>query len=151
MDDIEGIISLVKKIRENTARGFITLSVSTFVPKPFTPFQWHPMTPLKEVKDRLKHLKKGLALVKGVRVFHDVPKYAYMQGLFSLGDRRVSGTAEYLAAGNDFSLKNGAAGIDKDFYIFRQKGGEEILPWDFIDIGVTKEKLWIEYKAAVGI
>jgi radical SAM superfamily enzyme YgiQ (UPF0313 family) len=151
MDDIDGIITLVKKIRENTARGYITLSVSTFVPKPFTPFQWHPMAPLKEVKDKLKRLKKGLVPVRGVRVFHDVPKYAYLQGLFSLGDRRVSRTAEYIASGNDLSLKNGAAGVDMDFYIFRQKDREEVLPWDFIDIGVPKEKLWMEYQEAVGI
>jgi len=149
MDDIDGIISLVKKVRENTARGYITLSVSTFVPKPFTPFQWHPMAPLKEVKDKLKLLKKGLVFVRGVRVFHDVPKYAYLQGLFSLGDRRVSRTAEHIASGNDLSSKNGA-GIDRDFYIFRQKDREEVLPWDFIDIGVPKEKLWMEYKEAVG-
>jgi radical SAM superfamily enzyme YgiQ (UPF0313 family) len=151
MDDIDGIITLVKKIRENTARGYITLSVSTFVPKPFTPFQWHPMAPLKEVKDKLKRLKKGLVPVRGVRVFHDVPKYAYLQGLFSLGDRRVSRTAEYIASGNDLSLKNRAAGVDMDFYIFRQKDREEVLPWDFIDIGVPKEKLWMEYQEAVGI
>lgn len=150
MDDIEGIITLVKKIREDTARGYITLSVSTFVPKPFTPFQWHPMAPLKEVKDKLKLLKKGLVPVRGVRVFHDVPKYAYLQGLFSLGDRRVSRTAEYIASGDDLSSKKGT-GFDRDFYIFRHRDGQEILPWDFIDTGVPKEKLWMEYKEAVGI
>ena len=151
MADIEGIITLVKKIRENTARGYITLSASTFVPKPFTPFQWHPMAPLKVVKERLKYLKKGLTTVRGVKVFHDVPKYAYMQGVFSLGDRRVSETAEHIASGSDLYSRNGAKGLDRDFYIFRQKDLEEILPWDFIDIGVPKEKLWMEYREAVGI
>jgi radical SAM superfamily enzyme YgiQ (UPF0313 family) len=150
MADIEGIITLVEKIRGNTARGYITLSVSTFVPKPFTPFQWHPMAPLKEVKERLKHLKKGLTMVRGVKVFNDVPKYAYMQGVFSLGDRRVSQTAEQIASGNDLYVRNGAAGIDRDFYIFRHKDREEMLPWDFIDIGVPREELWMEYKEAVG-
>ncbi len=151
MADIEGIIMLVKKIRETTARGYITLSVSTFVPKPFTPFQWHPMAPQNEVKERMKHLKKGLSTVRGVRVFHDVVKYAYMQGVFSLGDRRVSRSAEYLASGNDFSLRNGKSSADMAFYIFRKKCLEEILPWDFINIGVPKEELWMEYRAAVGI
>ncbi len=152
MDDIEGIITLVKTIRQNTARGYITLSVSTFVPKPFTPFQWHPMAPMKSVKERLKRLKKGLTAVRGVKVFHDVPKYAYLQGLFSLGDRRVSRTVENIASGKEYSsLKNDDNEINKDFYIFRQKCGDEILPWDFIDIGVPKEKLWMEYKEAVGI
>ncbi len=151
VEDIDGIISLVRKIRETTARGYITLSVSTFVPKPFTPFQWHPMAALKEVKEKLKLLKRGLVSVRGVRVFHDVAKYAYLQGLFSLGDRRVSRVAEYIASGNDFSLRNSINGIESDFYIFRQKEADEIMPWDFIDIGVSREKLWMEYKEAVGI
>ena len=150
-EDIEGIIALVRKIRENTVRGFITLSVSTFVPKPFTPFQWHPMAALKDVKERLKYLKKGLSGLRGVRVFHDVPKYAYLQGLFSLGDRRLSGLAEYLASGQEFSLREGHPGINSDFFLFRQKSGEEILPWDFIDAGVPKERLWNEYCGAVGL
>jgi radical SAM superfamily enzyme YgiQ (UPF0313 family) len=148
--DIEGMIALVKKIRGNTARGYITLSVSTFVPKPFTPFQWHPMAALKDVKERLKYLKKGISGMKGVRLFHDVPKYAYQQGLFSVGDRRLSGLAEYLASGKEFSLKEGPPGIDTDFFLFRNKAMEESLPWDFIDAGILVEKLWEEYQEAVG-
>ena len=93
-EDIDGIINLVKKIRDISLRGYITLSISTFVPKPFTPFQWHPMEIPSEVKERLKMIKKGLFPIKGVKVFHDVPKYAYMQGLFSMGDRRVSKALE---------------------------------------------------------
>jgi radical SAM superfamily enzyme YgiQ (UPF0313 family) len=150
IEDIDGIIAVVKKIRENTARGYITLSVSTFVPKPFTPFQWHPMGRQKDVKERLRHLKKGLARVKGVRVFHDVPKYAYLQGMFSLGGRRLAGLAEFLAAGGEFSLKNMPAGIDPEFLLFRQKNEDEVLPWDFIDAGVSKNGLWNEYREAVG-
>jgi radical SAM superfamily enzyme YgiQ (UPF0313 family) len=151
MEDIEGLITLVREIRENTARGFITLSVSTFVPKPFTPFQWHPMAALKDVKERLKYLKRGLSGLRGVRVFHDVPKYAYLQGLFSLGDRRLSCLAEDLASGKEFSLREGYCGIDSDFFLFRRKSLDEILPWDFIDAGVPKERLWDEYREAVGI
>jgi radical SAM superfamily enzyme YgiQ (UPF0313 family) len=150
IEDIEGIIALVKKIRQNTARGFITLSVSTFVPKPFTPFQWHSMVGQKDVKERLRYLKKGLGRVKGVRVFHDVPKYAYLQGMFSLGDRRLSGLAEFLAAGGDFSLKNIPSGMDPEFFLFRPKDEDEILPWDFIDAGVAKKRLWNEYREALG-
>jgi len=144
-EDIEGIIELVKKIREETRRGFISLSVSTFVPKPFTPFQWHPMESLKEVKERLKIIMKGLGPSKGVKVFHDVPKYAYQQGVFALGDRRVSRLIERAAFG---ILPEGTA-VDDKFYVFRRKGLDEILPWDFIDTGVPKETLWEEYLKAV--
>ena len=150
-EDIEGIINLVKKIRENSRRGFITLSVSTFVPKPFTPFQWHPMESMKEVKERLKIVKKGLAKEKGVRVFHDITKYAYMQGVFSLGDRRVSCLIEEIAFEDNMTDKKKTSGVDRDFYIFRKKDITEILPWDFIDIGDAKENLWKEYQKAVGI
>src|SRR5574340_937152 len=105
--DIEGLVALVKKVRSRSRKGKITLSVSTFVPKPFTPFQWHPMLPLKEVKERLKLIKKGLTEEKGMRVFHDVPKFAYLQALFAVGDRRAAGLIELMASGDDLALKDG--------------------------------------------
>jgi radical SAM superfamily enzyme YgiQ (UPF0313 family) len=147
-EDIKGISDLVRRVRACTRKGHITLSVSTFVPKPFTPFQWHPMAPLREVKERLKMIKKDLASVKGVRVFHDVPKYAYMQGIFSLGDRRVSAMIKQTAF-ETFSLSGGSAGLSPDYYIFRTREAEEILPWDFIDSGVSRHRLRKEYEEAV--
>jgi radical SAM superfamily enzyme YgiQ (UPF0313 family) len=148
-EDVDGIIDLVKKLRSISSKGFITLSISTFVPKPFTPFQWHPMEDSGEVKYRLNMVKKGLLPVKGVRVFHDVPKYAYMQGLFSLGDRRVAGVVEEMLKGQDWLKAAEASGIDRDFYISREKEFNEILPWDFIDMGISKERLWDEYQKAL--
>jgi radical SAM superfamily enzyme YgiQ (UPF0313 family) len=148
--DVEGIVNLVRGIRENTRKGFITLSVSTFVPKPFTPFQWHPMTHLKEVKERLKLIKKGLSQAKGVRLFHDVPKYAYVQGTFSLGDRRTSCLIEKIGSRGNTDSAYEALEITQDSYIFREKDISEILPWDFIDVGVSKENLWEEYMKAIG-
>jgi radical SAM superfamily enzyme YgiQ (UPF0313 family) len=149
-EDIEGIVSLVRKIRQVTGRGFITVSVSTFVPKPFTPFQWHPMTPMREVKERLKAIRKGLSALKGVRVFHDVPKYAYMQGILSMGDRRTARLIEALSEGAYSPSQVRDAGISEEFYIFRTKDFSEILPWDFIDVGVSREKLREEYLKATG-
>ena len=148
-EDIEGIVQLVKRIRKLSRKGHITLSISTFVPKPFTPFQWHPMENPAAVKDRLKIIKKGLLSVKGVKVFHDVPKYAYMQGFFSMGDRRISGVLERMSADQDWQKAAESAGINKDFYIFRKKELHDILPWDFIDMGISKEKLWAEYREAL--
>ena len=148
-EDIAGIIELVKKVRARSRKGYITLSISTFVPKPFTPFQWHPMLPLKEVKERLKMLKKGLLNEKGVRVFHDVPKYAYMQGLFALGNRSVGALIERIALDDALALKDQSFERDLDFYVFRKKDISENLPWDFIDAGISKEKLWQEYQKAL--
>lgn len=148
-EDIEGIIRLVRKIRDNAGRGNITLSVSTFVPKPFTPFQWHAMEDPSVVKKRLKMLKKNLSSHHGIRVFHDIPKYAYMQGLFSLGDRRIRRVLENMLKVEDWQKAALQAGIEKEFYIFRHKALQEALPWDFIDMNIPKEKLWEEYQEAL--
>jgi radical SAM superfamily enzyme YgiQ (UPF0313 family) len=148
-EDIAGIVKLVQKIRGINRKGFITLSISTFVPKPFTPFQWHPMEQMSGIKEKLKTIKKALLPVKGVRVFHDVPKYAYMQCLFSMGDRRVSDVLAEMLPAEDWSAAAAKAGINKDFYIFRQRGADAILPWDFIDMGIAKDKLWAEYTEAL--
>lgn len=148
-EDIDGIINLVKKIKGIAPRGNITLSISTFVPKPFTPFQWHSMENPSEVKERLKIIKKGLLPIRSVKVFHDVPKYAYMQGLFAVGDRRVSKVLKEMVNLTEWTKSVEAAGLRKDFYIFRNKELNEILPWDFIDAGIAKEKLWAEYQEAI--
>ncbi len=148
-EDIKGLIKLVRKIRDLSVKGNVTLSVSTFVPKPFTPFQWHPMESPQEVKERLKLIKNSLMPVKGIRVFHDVAKYAYMQGLFSLGDRRISKVLERISQFDDWAKAVESSGLNKDFYIFRRKNFNETLPWDFIDIGITKKKLWKEYQEAL--
>ncbi len=146
--DIEGIINLVGKIRSVSLR-YITLSINTFVPKPFTPFQWHSMEDPNEVRERLKMIRKSLSPVKGVKVYHDVPKYAYMQGLFARGDRRVSRVIEEMQRERDWTNAAEKAGISKDFYIFRQRTFDEVLPWDFIDTGSSKETLWEEYQKAL--
>ena len=146
--DIEGIINLVGKIRSVSLR-YITLSINTFVPKPFTPFQWHSMEDPGEVRQRLKLIRKSLSPLKGVKVYHDVPKYAYMQGLFARGDRRVSRVIEEMQRERDWTNAAEKAGIGKDFYIFRQRTFDEVLPWDFIDTGSSKEKLWEEYQKAL--
>jgi radical SAM superfamily enzyme YgiQ (UPF0313 family) len=148
-DDISGLIDLARKIRGMSKKGSLTLSVSTFVPKPFTPFQWHHMESLSEVKERLKMIKKGLHSTKGIKVFHDVPKYAYMQGLFSMGDRRLSKVLENMREISEWTKAVDLSGLSKDFFIFRKKEFQEILPWDFIDMGIEKEALWKEYQKAI--
>ena len=147
-EDIEGIIDLVGKVRALSKKTGIVLSVSTFVPKPFTPFQWHPMERLDSAKKKIRQIKKSLE-PKGIKVFHDVPKYAHMQGLFSLGDRRIFLVIERMVETDDWRTACAEAGIDPDFYVFRKKLFDETLPWDFIDIGVPKEKIWEEYSKAI--
>jgi len=101
-EDVSGIVEIVKKVRRISNKGNIILSISTFVPKPFTPFQWHPMEHLDSVKEKLKFIKKALRDEKGVKVFHDVPKYAHMQGLFSMGDRRIFNVLKEMVKTDDY-------------------------------------------------
>jgi radical SAM superfamily enzyme YgiQ (UPF0313 family) len=149
-EDITGIIELAKKVRSLNIKGGIVLSVSTFVPKPFTPFQWHPMERLDPVKRKIRMIKKTLE-TKGIKVFHDVAKYAHMQGLFSLGDRRIFPVIERMVETDDYRKACADKGIDLDYYVFRQKPFSEVLPWDFIDIDVPKETIWEEYRKAQSI
>ena len=148
-DAIKGIVRLVKKIRDMSKKGTIVLTVSTFVPKPFTPFQWHGMEKIAVVKERLKAIKSSLLPIKGIKVFHDVPKYAYMQGFFSMGDRRISKPLKAMLRTHDWKKACIESGIDSDFYVMRNKDFSEKLPWDFIDSGISKEHLWDEYQKAL--
>ena len=147
--DIEAIIELIRKIRASTHRGNIVLSVSIFVPKPFTPFQWHPMDSPEAIKKKLRYIKKALRGHECIKVFNDLPKYALMQGLFSIGDRRVSKVLKVMTEIEDWQQATITAGIDSDFYLFRKKEFDEILPWDFIDNKISKKALWDEYIEAI--
>ncbi len=145
--DIEGITDLATRIRSLRRRGTVVLGISTFVPKPFTPFQWHPMAEEKTVKARLKRIKSALR-TGGIRVFHDVPKYTYLQGVFSRGDRRLSRVLTSMEEPARWRDALRGLGLDAGFYLFRQRSFEEVLPWDFIDAGISKEALWEEYMKA---
>lgn len=147
-DDITALVDLVKRIRKISKKGMVSVTLSIFVPKPFTPFQWHPMTDEKTVKKRIDRIKKAL-LIKGVKVGHDVIKDAYMQGLFAQGDRRTGNILKEMISEKSWQKASRAAGIDPAFYIYRKKDIDEVLPWDLIDNGVDKKKLWSEYKEAM--
>ncbi|MBF0568746.1 MAG: radical SAM protein [Nitrospirae bacterium] len=143
-EDIKEMIALVKEIRGLSKAGRIVLSVSAFVPKPFTPFQWHPMEASVVIMMRLKQLKDGLKK-ENVKVIHDQLRYAYTEGLLAMGDRRLSPVIESIADGLNWKKACELHSIDPSEYIFRDKPYDEPLPWDFIDNGIEKERLWREY------
>ncbi|MBN2655009.1 MAG: radical SAM protein [Nitrospirae bacterium] len=153
-EDAEGIIELTKKIRALSNKGNISLTLSTFVPKPFTPFQWHCMEAPKAVKARVRKIKKELSRLHGLRINHDSVRQAMLQAIFSLGDRRVFYLIEAMADEPDFrrayALVIDRIGVEMDYFIFRKRSADEILPWDFIDMGTDKAKLLDEYIEAVG-
>ncbi|MEE9611777.1 MAG: radical SAM protein, partial [Desulfatiglandales bacterium] len=157
-EDAEKILDLVKSIKhhlikESSTRGKIgqiKLSVSCFVPKPFTPFQWFPMEHVSTLKEKQKGLKKALGREGGVKVSFDVPKWAYIQSLLSLGDRRVGSILllSHQLEGNWMKAFRYSE-LNPDFFVYRPKGLDETLPWDFIDHGILKEYLIKEYKLAL--
>jgi radical SAM superfamily enzyme YgiQ (UPF0313 family) len=146
--DIEAIIELVEKIRSLSKKGTLSLTLSVFVPKPFTPLQWHPMADEKIIRERIGTIKKALSK-KRIDVNHDAVRDAYIQGLLAMGDRRVGNALIKMNEEYNWKKACGEAGIDPAFYIFRKKEFDEKLPWDFIDNGVSKEKLWEEYMKAL--
>ncbi len=158
MDDVEDVIKLCKKIKHQFLKasrsmkriGKITVSLNSFVPKPFTPFQWAAMDNEQTLKKKIKMIKQGLKKVANVRVHADIPRWAFIQAMFSRGDRRI---AEILTLA-DKNRGNWAqtlkeTSINPNFYALRERSLDELLPWDFIDHGVTKSFLKHEYKKAL--
>ena len=156
--DMDEMIELVKKIKhqmvkESSARGRIgriKLSVNCFIPKPFTPFQWHAMEEVGALKKKQQQLKKKLVKAGGIMVNSDVPKWAYIQALLSLGDRRVAAVllSAHKLKGN-WKKAMQLSQINPDFFVYREKELDELLPWDFIDHGITKKHLQTEYRLAL--
>ena len=157
-DDMGEIVELVKKIKhemvkESAARGRIgriKLSVNCFVPKAFTPFQWFPLEDVASLKKKQKWLKKSLAKAGGIQISSDIPKWAYVQALLSMGDRRVSSIL-LLAhqSGGDWARALKFSDINPDFFVYRPKRIGELLPWDFIDNGISKKHLSKEHYLAL--
>ncbi len=157
-EDVSAIVGLVKRIKHHLVKeskgrkriGTIRLSVSCFVPKPFTPFQWFPLDTVDSLKEKQRLLKRSVSDVGGVTISFDVPKWAYLQALLSLGDRRV-GQMLLTAHGNRGNWKKTfqSSEINPDFFVYRPKDLDETLPWDFIDHGIKKSFLQEEYNLAL--
>jgi len=158
MSDVDAIVGLCKKIKHHFLKasrpkarlGQIVVSLNSFVPKPFTPFQWVPLENVKTLRSKIKHVKDRLRRVPNIKVHADLPRWAYIQALLSRGDRRV---AELLLGthkndGNWAKTLKGSI-VNSDFYVYRKRSFDEVFPWDFIDHGVRKAFLIEEYKKAV--
>lgn len=148
-EDVEALVTLAKKTKhivqsglKNSRRlGRITLSLTPFVPKPWTPFQWAPMEEVSVLKQKINHIENSLKNISHINVIHDLPKWAYTQALLARGDRRVG----------DMLLKHHPSGswreafksspLNPDFYVYRPRQEDEAFPWDFMEVGVSKEYL----------
>ena len=157
-EDIDQLIELTKKIQHHTIKSqprsrhpeTIALSINPFIPKPSTPFQWHPFENITSLKEKLKKIRNSFKQDKHISVTWDLPKWSYLQCLLSRGDRRVG---KILVAaheqGGNFQKAYRQVDLNPDFYIYRQRALDEILPWDFIDHGVSKQTLAATYKKAL--
>lgn len=173
ISDMEGIAELSEKIAElyyqipkdqRVGKVQVVASTSFFVPKPFTPFQWASMNTKEEFLGKAKIVNakmKEMLNRKSLKYNWHEADVSVLEGLLARGDRRVADTILYAyksgciydAWGETFD--NGkwekaikATNIDMDFYITRERDVNELLPWDFIDIGVTKQFLANEWKRA---
>lgn len=156
-DDIDGIVDLSKKI-SSCAKGQrppqnVSVSVSTFVPKPQTPFQWEAQIGLKEIVERHNFLKSRIK-GRGLTLKWQDPRVSILEGVFSRGDRRLSKVLvnaqrygcrlETWSEHFRYDLWERAfadARLDMDSYNMRQPSYDETLPWDHLDCLVSKDFL----------
>ncbi len=170
MEDIEGIAELAGKVNEefyknpNRMKGkapTVTISVACFVPKPFTSFQWNAQDSLEMLREKQEHLLECVKGKKHIRYNWHEAKVSRIEAVFARGDRRLGKAlleAHKLGVKFDgwdehFSYETWLeafrrAEVDPAFYANRDFGLDEILPWDIIDCGVTKEFFLRERKKA---
>lgn len=172
-EDIRGIPQLCEKIAEHyysipkeERQGKVQISASSsfFVPKPFTPFQWAPMLRREEYLERAYMVKDTLKEQlnrKSIRYQYHDAEVTILEGVLARGDRKICAVIEkayengslYDAWSDLFKEKAWmdafeSLGIDPEFYTIRERDLDEILPWDFLDVGVEKSFFKREWEAA---
>src|SRR6185295_12215574 len=157
MDDVEAIPELaarmLERLRVLDAKGHpfgrLTLSISSFVPKPWTPFQWEPFDGASSLQKKLEVIKRLARPLGTVRVLHENPREAALQALLARGDRRVADFIELSASfGGDWRRALREWGGDAEFYTTRVRSIDERLPWDHFDVGVKRPGLLRERERA---
>lgn len=169
-DDLDGIsdlayevVDIYKDVHNGKFKGKfnVTVSTSTFVPKPFTPFQWNPQDMKSSVVEKQRHLVRKLKNRNITYNYHDSDT-SLMEAVFARGDRRLGKVllrAHELGAKFDgwdehFDLEiwkqaMEECGLDISFYAHRTRELDEVFPWDHIDVGVSKKFLIREAKKAL--
>jgi radical SAM superfamily enzyme YgiQ (UPF0313 family) len=158
MDDVEAIPDLAARLLgrlqalapDGRPFGKLTLSVSSFVPKPWTPFQWAPFDEPRALEDKLERIKRAARRLDTIRVVHENPREAALQALLARGDRRVADFIE-LAAGLDGDWRRALRDWPGEaaFFTRRTRETAEVLPWDHFDVGVKKAGLAREWARAL--
>ncbi len=164
-EDLEGIVGLVYQALKiarsaNPKLKRISVSLSPFVPKPHTPFQWCVQNSPEEINEKYDFLKKRLKSRKIHVKWHE-PEISMLEGIISRGDRRIGPvlhaawkqgcrfdgwTEEFDPAKWETAFTE--EGIDPAFYLYRSRTFDEVLPWDLIDTGVSRDFLIEEFARA---
>lgn len=166
---MNGIADLASKVvrkyfetpKNVRARGLrVNCSASCFVPKPFTPFQWEPQDTIEQFEEKQKHLCQ-IMHIKGVEFNWHTPQVSFLEACFARGDRKMADVLEaawrlgcrFDGWTDQFSFENWMkafeqCGVDPAFYANRRREKGELLPWSFIDAGVTEAYLWREHERA---
>ncbi len=168
-DDLQEMIDLVKKVKEcmlpkGKERGRlceISLSVNSFAPKPWTPFQFHSFGGLelrvgetgrakeaiKSLKEKIRFLKAGLRKVSNVRLQHDKPEKVLFQAVLSKGDRRLALVLATMAMySTPWKQAMRKHDLTPEQYAVRRHGKDDFFPWSIVDHKITQEYLWQEYQ-----
>lgn len=172
-EDMRGIAELAEKIarryyeipkEQRHGKCQIVVSTSFFVPKPFTPFQWAPMFTKEQFLDKARFVKEAIRAQlnqKSIKYNWHEADVTVLEGILARGDRRIGPVIQ--KAYENGSLFDSWSeyfrpqawqqafeelGVDPDFYTMRERAVTEILPWDFIDVGVTKKFLIREWNRA---
>ena len=155
-EDLEEMIVLVERVKDRMLEagrrfgraGKIIPSLNGFVPKPNTPLQWDSICDEKELKRRLKWVSKKLSRIPNVEVRAMSARIAHEQALFSSGDRTIAKVIEAAARLGDVNSALRETGIDPAFHTSRNRPYEELLPWEIVDPGLSREFLQKEHGRA---
>lgn len=163
--DLDELVTLVANIlaegRKKGVRATVHVSIGSYVPKSFTPFQWSAFDGVERLTEKLAYLKERFRPVRGAKLKWHEPKEAEIEAMLSLGDRRMSGALlEVWKRGGKFDGWSehfswprwtealDAAGIPKARHL-REKDLKETLPWDVVDASIRKPFLVVEWKKAL--
>ena len=157
-DDLVAIRDLTQQLREimlTHARprgqvGRIVASVNPLVPKPATAYQWLPMEDDASIERKIKRMRSLTADIDNVYFNIKSERHSFYQALLSLGDRRVAPAIEAAERnGGNWRAAVKEAGIDADFYVFRGRSRDRVLPWDIIDGGMKSSFFHAEYEKSL--
>ncbi|MCL5884519.1 MAG: B12-binding domain-containing radical SAM protein [Deltaproteobacteria bacterium] len=153
-EEVEGAVGFLRKFRVAMLEeckaigrmGTVTVVLSPFVPKPFTPLQWAPMTSEAELKLRQEKIAAVVRSIPNLRIDPEAPQTAILQGFLGLSDRRVEQALRHARKGRlKLSPENLAVPLSE--IVYREKRGDEYFPWDVIEGGLPRAVLRKRYEA----